>query len=132
MVRASKEHYPRRKKYMPTITTKGDGQIETVHYNTGTDTVCPKSREGRNLLGSLIVLGAGIAYGLVLAMCFMEGQREGSASVRTLVSDSSLTRQNAAPGDEPIRPLHAIVSGKEPGSVVRQMGNHLWPDPNTD
>jgi hypothetical protein len=133
MVRASKEHdYARRKKYMPTITTKGDGQIETVYCKTGTDTVCPKSGESRNLLGLLIALGAGIAYGLVLAICFMEGQSEGAASVKTLVSDSSLTRHNAAPGDESVRPRHAIVSDKELGSAARQMGDQLWPDPNAD
>jgi len=117
---------------MPMITTKDDGQFETVYYKTGADTVCPKSGEGRNLLGLLIALGAGIAYGLVLAICFMEGQREGAASVKTLVSDSSLTKQNAAPRDESVRPGHATVSDKELGSVARQMGDQLWPDPNTD
>jgi hypothetical protein len=120
MVRASKEHdYPRMKKYMPTITTKGDGQIETVYYKTDTDTVCPKSGEVRSLHGLLIALGAGIAFGLVLAICFMEGQREGAASVKTLVSACSLAMQNAAPGEESVRPRHAIVSDKELGSVAR-------------
>ena len=117
---------------MPTITTKGNGQIETVYYKTAADTVCQKSGEGRNLLGLLIALAAGIAYGLVLAICFIEGQSKGAASVKTLVSDSSLTKQNSAPGDESVRPRHAIVSDKELGSVARQMGGQLWPDPNTD
>ena len=116
---------------MPTITAKGDGQIETGYYKTGTDTVSPKSGEGRNLHGLLIALGAGIAYGLVLAICFMEGQSKGAASVKTLVSDSSLTEQNAAPGDESVRPRYAI-SDKGLGSVARQMGDQIWPDPNTD
>jgi len=115
---------------MPTITTRDNGQIKTV-YKTGTDTVCPKSGEERNLLGLLIALGAGIAYGLVLAICFMEGRSEGAASVKTLVSDSSLTEQNAAPGDESVRPRYAI-SDKGLGSVARQMGDQIWPDPNTD
>jgi len=117
---------------MPMITTKDDGQFETVYYKTGIDSVCPKSGEGRNLLGLLIALGAGIAYGLVLAICFMEGQREGAASVKTLVSDSSRTNENAERGDEPVRPLHAIVPNKELGSVARQIGDRLWPDQNTD
>jgi hypothetical protein len=116
---------------MPTITTKSDGQIETVYYKTGTDTVCPKSGEGRNLLGFLIALGAGIAYGLVLAICFMEGQREGSASVKTWVPDSPLIGQNAAPGDESVRPCLALFSHQKLGSVARQMGDQLWPDQNT-
>ena len=77
---------------MPMITTKDDGQIKTVYYKTGAETVCPKNVEGRNLLGLLIALGAGIAFGIVLACCFLEGQNEGAVSIRTLASDSSLTK----------------------------------------
>jgi hypothetical protein len=117
---------------MPTLTTKDDSQIKTVYYKIGVDTVCPKSGEGRNLLGLLIALGAGIAYGIVLALCFIEGQSEGSVSKKTLISDSSLTVQNADHGDESVWSRHAIVPDKELGSAARQMDDQLWPDPNTD
>lgn len=56
--------------------------FETVHHKTDTDTIRPKS-VGENLLGLLAALGAGIVFGLVLAGCFLEGQSEGAASVKT-------------------------------------------------
>jgi hypothetical protein len=115
---------------MLTFTTKDDTRIQTVHREADRDAVNRKIGDGKDLLGSLVALGAGIAFGLVLAVCFLEGQREGSASAE--IAGSSLAKQNAVPGDESVRSLCAIVPDKEVGSVACQMGDQLWPDPNTD
>ena len=101
-----------------------DINLETIHYATDTDIVCPKSGDGRNLLRLLVALGAGIVFGLVLAVCFLEGQREGAASIRTSIPNSSLTMENAAAEHESVRPFYAIVPDKRLGSVARQLATH--------
>jgi hypothetical protein len=89
-----------------------DINLELVHQKT--DTVGPSGGDGRSLLGLLATLGAGIAFGLVLAVCFLEGQSIGAASVRSMLSDSSLAKQNAAPEDKSVRLLHDIVRDWRP------------------
>ena len=63
--------------------------------------VGPESGDDRRLLSfkSLVALGAGIAFGFVLAVCFLEGKSEGVAQVRNSLSDSSFTTQVAATGE---------------------------------
>jgi hypothetical protein len=115
---------------MGTITTKDEIKTRALHRRIGT--AAPRSGNGKDLFGLLVALGAGIAFGLVLAVCFVEGERASSGSARTLVPGFSLSEQNAAPEDESVRRLHAAVSDTELGSVTREIGDQLWPDPNTD
>jgi hypothetical protein len=84
----NKHDYSQRIEYMPRIARKDI--TPTVQHKPDTDTGGPTSGDGGNLLGLLVALGAGIAFGLVLAVCFLEGQGGGAASVRISVSDSSL------------------------------------------
>jgi hypothetical protein len=91
-----------------------DINLDLVHHKTDTKVVGPSNRDGRNLLRMVLTLGAGIAFGLVLAVCFLEGQSIGAASVRSMLSDSSLAKQNAAPEDKSVRLLHDIVRDWRP------------------
>ena len=101
-----------------------DINLETIHCATDTDTVRWKNGDGTDLLGLLLALGGGIVFGLVLAVCFLEGQREGAASIRTSIPNSSLTMENAAAEHESVRPFYAIVPDKRLGSVARQLATH--------
>jgi hypothetical protein len=105
-----------------------DINLETIHYAIDADIVRPKSGDGRNVLGLLVALGAGIAFGLVLAVC-LEGQCE-RAAPRTSVPASSRTMENAAE-DESVRPSYAIVLDKRLGSVARQLATHRTISRNT-
>jgi hypothetical protein len=98
-----------------------DMNFEQIHYETVA--VGPKSGDGVNLLGLVMALGAGIAFGLVLAVCFLEGQNESAASVKSLFSEISLTKQNAWLEGESVWTLHAIVPDKRFGSATRQLSS---------
>jgi hypothetical protein len=69
---------------MPTTTGRLEIYIETAGHKTKADTACSKADDGTSLLGSLIALAGGIAFGFVLAICFLGGRSEGATSVTTL------------------------------------------------
>jgi hypothetical protein len=107
-----------------------DINIELVHHQT--DIICPRSRDGRNLLGLLLTLGTGVAFGLVLAVCFLEGQSAGAASVMAELSGSSLIKQNAAPENESVRPFQAIVQTKTWSKLFANWRPVVTRSPSTD
>ena len=97
-----------------------DISLEAVHPKAETEAVCARGGHGHNLLGWLAALGTGIAFGVVLASCFLAGQSEEVASVEILVSDGPLAKRNAANEAESVRPVDAIVRDERPGRLLAE------------
>jgi hypothetical protein len=84
---------------------KIDINLEMARYKTDADALGPRRRYGRNLVGLLAALAAGVAFGLVLAVCFL-----GVASVAILDSSSSVVKLSATCEDESIRAVQDVAS----------------------